>query len=243
MLRKARKVLGLPASAEVGFFVQVLSELRTRVEEYLGQPIKSAAVAVFDLVALYQEDLQDVFEYVGLRYVPLPVRYDILYETSAAYAGYGYGLCSDYIDGPACKKEQQDMPFDIVMLVSCTRTALMVTLFITQSAYYLYEPVHRHLANFSFGYDAQWQWGAIYWDEVASNLERIMVENPYYPRPGKVLLIGDLVKDETFIKTLEGVLSRQMKNVPEVIGQDPIFAAAKGAAELAKRIPYDPYWI
>ena len=145
----------MPASADVGFLAKVLSDLRTQVEEYLDQPIEAAGVTVPDLVALYLEDLQDAFEYVGLRYLAFPVRYDLFYETSAAYAGHGYGLCSDYTDRAACKKEQQDMPSDVVMAVLYTRSVLTVTLSITKSAYYLYEPVHRHLANFSLGYDAR----------------------------------------------------------------------------------------
>jgi len=70
-------------------------------------------VATLNLAALYAEDLQDAFEYVGLRYLTFLVRYDVLYETSSAYAGYGYGLCSDYTNRIACKREQDDMPLEL----------------------------------------------------------------------------------------------------------------------------------
>lgn len=101
--------MGLPASKDVGYLANVLSDLRAQVEKYLGAPIESAGITMPHLIALYQEDLQDAFDYVGLRYLFFPIRYDVLYETSAAYAGYGYGLCSDYIDRAVCKQQQHDM--------------------------------------------------------------------------------------------------------------------------------------
>lgn len=235
--------MGMPASQDVGWLAKVLSDLRARVEEYLGEPIQSAGVTTPHLVALYQEDLQDAFEYVGLRYLKFPVRYDILYETSAAFAGYGYGLCSDYTDRAVCKKAQQDMESDVVMAVLYTRTALTVSYSITKSAYYLYESDNRHLSNFTLGYDARTQWATEedYWSEVERSLEKLMKENPYYKRPARVLLMGDCIHDEEFTRRLEQALSRQMAGMPEILSQDSRFVAAKGAAELAKRIPYDPY--
>ena len=238
--RKARKALGLPASQDVGFLAKMLSDLRTRVEEQTGTPIESAGVASLNLAALYREDLQDAFDHVGLHYLAFPVRYDVLYETNAAYAGYGYGLCSNYTDRNACKGEQSDMPSDVVMAILYTRSALTVSLSITKSAYYLYEPLNRHLVDFSLGYDAQRD-GNDYWDAVGSKLEQILIENPFFKRPAKVLLMGDCIHDDTFQRVLKTTLSSQMAQLPEILSMDSEGVAAKGAAEFAKRIPYDPY--
>lgn len=232
--------MGLPASQDVGFLAKMLSDLRTRVEEQTGRPIESAALTTLNLVALYQEDLQDAFEYVGLRYLNFPVRYDVSYETSTAYAGYGYGLCSNYTDRNACKHEQEEMPSEVVMAVLYTRTVLTVSLSITKSAYYLYEPLNRHLLDFSLGYDGPGLQKE-YWDAVGSKLEQILVENPYYQRPAKVLLMGDSVRVETFQRILKKVLHNQTAEMPDILSEDPEGVAAKGAAELAKRVPYDPY--
>ena len=244
-LRKTRKAIGLPASQDVGFLATMLSDLRTRVEEQTGKPVESAGVTTLNLVALYQEDLQDAFEYLGLRYLSFPVRYDVLYETNAAYAGYDYGLCSDYTDRSTCKQEQDDLPSDVVMAVLFTRTVLTVSLSITKSAYYLYEPLNRHLLDFSLGYDARSLKVADkdYWDAVGSKLEQILIENPFYKRPAKVLLMGDCVRDETFQRVLKKALSNEMAKMPEILSKDSEGVSAKGAAEFAKRIPYDPYKI
>ena len=144
----------------------MLSSLRSRVEEQIGMAVESAGVATLNLVTLYPDDMQDAFEYVGLRYLTFPVRYGTTYETSAAYAGYKFGLCFDYTNRSACKQEQV-----------------------------------------------------------------------------KVLLMGDCVHDETFQRILRQTLSRQMEDLPEILGKDLEGVAAKGAAEFAKRIPYDPYRI
>ena len=241
--RKMRKTIGLPASPDVGHLAKMLSELRTLVEEQIGEPIESAGAATLNLVALYPEDLQDAFEYVGLRYLTFPVRYDTLYETSAAYTGYGYGLCSDYTDRITCKQEQVNMPSDVVMAVLYTRTALTVSLSVMKSAYYLYEPLNRLLSDFSLGYDAR----SLstdeedYWDAVRSKLQQILIKNPYYERPAKVMLMGDCIRDERFQRTLQEALSNQTVQLPDILIEDSENVAAKGAAELAKRVPYDPY--
>ena len=87
------------------------------------------------------------------------------------------------------------MPSDVVMVVLYTRIVLTVSLSITKSAYYLYEPVNRHLLDFSLGYDARSLKVAEtdYWDAVGSRLEQILIENPYHQRPAKVMLMGDCV--------------------------------------------------
>lgn len=150
--------MGMPASQDVGSLAKVLSDRRARVTEYLGQPIQSAGVTTPHLVALYQVGLQDAFEYMGLHYIKFPVRYDFLYETSAAFAGYGHGLCPDYNDRAARKKAQQSMESDGVIAVLYTPNALTVSFSIMKSAYYLYEPDNRHLSNFSLGYDGRILW-------------------------------------------------------------------------------------
>ena len=223
----------------------MLSDLRNRVEEEMGKPVESAGVATLNLVALYPEDLQDAFEYVGLRYLTFPVRYGVLYETSAAYACYKFGLCSDYTNRRACKQEQVDLPSEVVMAVLYTRSALTVSLSVMKSAYYLWEPPYRHLLEFSLGYDARPVnvTDEEYWDAVGLKLQQIMIENPYYERPAKVLLMGDCVGDKTFQRILKKALNQQMGELPEILDKGSEGVAAKGAAEFAKRIPYDPYRI
>ena len=240
-IRKVSKAIGLPASRDVGYLANMFIALRSAVEKQLQTSISSAGITTLHLAALYPEDMLDVYEYVKLEYLSLPMGDKMLYETSAAYPGYGYGLCNDYMESESCEKEEEDMDWDVVMAVLFTRTVLTVTLSITKSAYYLFEPDYRHRSNFDLGYDSKTrqQDEQGYWSAVTNQLEETMVENPYYDRPAKVLLMGDCIDDKNFRVALEKALSRQMETVPDILKHDAEFVAARGTAELTKRLLWE----
>lgn len=237
-IRQARKAIGLPASADVGHLANIISALRSAVEEHLQTTIDSAGITIMHLAALCPEDLRDACEYARLAYLSFPMRYKLLYETITAYTGYDYGLCHDYRDREGCKREQDNIDWDVVIAVLFTPTVLTVTLSMVQSAYYLFEPDYRHYANFHLGYNspARRENRVGYWDAVADQLEMIIRENPYYERPDKVLLIGDCVHDRDFRAALIEALSNQ-NSTPNILDYDAAYVAAKGAAELTRRLP------
>ena len=218
----------------------MLLALRSAVEEQLGEPITYAAVTTMNLIALYDEDLHDAFEYVGLEYITFPVGYvghNILYETSAAYAGYGYGLCtdSDYKTDPeACRQEEVEMENETVMAVLYTDTVLSVSLSILRSAYALWEPRYRYLADFELGYKTSLD-SEDYWSKVGMKLQQIMIENPFYERPRKVLLMGNRTDRREFAETLVKALGEQMEVLPEILSEGAVGVATRGVAEMAKR--------
>ena len=242
-LRKARKAIGLPASTDVGHLATLLSALRAAVEERVG-PITSAGVTTMNLVALYDEDLHDAFEYVGLEYITFPVGYvghNILYETSATYAGYGYGLCADYkTELEACKQEQYNMTVETVMAVLYTDTVLSVSLSVIRSAYALWEPEYRYLADFDLGYNAyvRMENPEEYWSEVWLRLQQILIEFPGYDRPKKVLLMGNRTDDREFREVLAKALLEHMEELPEILSEGAVEVPARGVAEMAKREEY-----
>src|SRR5256885_1385785 len=83
--REFRKSIGLPATGDVGILSKLIQDLRLKVESDLGIHISSAVMAVSHLVALYQDDVQEAFEYVGIEYVE-PKNYfrPVFWETAAA---------------------------------------------------------------------------------------------------------------------------------------------------------------
>ncbi len=149
--RKARKAVGLPASEDGAVLAAMLKSLQDAVEDHLGH----GTTAIPHLLALYKEDILDAFEYLDLQFIDLPFRDKPLRETSAAYAGYGLGLCSNYTDLITCKRELDNWPQKVVMAVLYTQSALTVSLSITKSAYSLFEPQYRHLEDFILGYGAR----------------------------------------------------------------------------------------
>ena len=236
--RKARKAVGLPASEDVGYLANMLLSLRAQVEMHLGHPITGATITAPNLVALYTEDLQDAFEYLNLQYLSYYVGNNVLHETNAAYAGYGYGLCADYENREACRREQNAMPAEAVMAVLYTRSLLTVSLSFVKSAYYLYEPVGRYLVDFNLGYDARTSLEGGYWNTVRYRLGEVLRENPYYERPSKVLLMGDCVGIGRFRDALNSVLDEETVEMPLVLVNNSQGVAAAGAAESAKRIAH-----
>lgn len=220
----------------------MITALKSRAEDRTGHRISAAVTATPHLLALYAEDILDAFEYCGLQHLHLSVRGSLANETGPAYAGYGLGLCSDYTSFTACDAEQMNMPWEAVSTILFTRTALTVTLTTMKGAYYTWEPRYRRLEDFTLGYDARHDnpREEYYWERVRERLIEIMVRNQYYQRPAKVLLLGESVLDETFARVLREALSSVMEEVPEILEDEAMFIAAKGAAEFAKRARYDP---
>lgn len=134
------------------------------------------------------------------------------------------------------------MPQDVIMAFVYTKQALTVTLSEIRSVLWLWEPEYRHREFFNLGHDAikdgfpEDQ----YWEYVRQALMEIMVSHQYYPKPGKVLLMGESAADKQFRAVLEKALGSLMDEIPQILAQNAEYIAARGAAELAKRAPYDP---
>jgi hypothetical protein len=98
MWRRLRKLLGFPASSDVGILSRLLDPLREQVEKRLRRKISSAIVT--NLAALYDEDIVDATDYAGLT--SLHTKFAGVgsqpHEASMAYAGQCLGLCSSYTD-------------------------------------------------------------------------------------------------------------------------------------------------
>lgn len=97
--RLALKSLGLPASYEVGVFARVIQHLRSQLEFDFGISISEAVFTSSHLLALYQDDLEDAAENLGIKDVdPRWNSKPIFWQTAAAYAGHGLGLCKHWRD-------------------------------------------------------------------------------------------------------------------------------------------------
>ncbi|KAI9767436.1 MAG: hypothetical protein M1840_005665 [Geoglossum simile] len=236
--RSFRKSIGLPATADVGVLSEVVRALRQKAESDLGIHISSAVMAVSHLVALYQDDVQETFEYIGIEYIE-PKNYfrPVFWENAAAYAGYGFGMCEHYTNPEVCAAEEKDMPLENILAVHYSRTALMTSLAVIKTATALWEPDYRHLEDFTLGYDAidSSESEENYWDAVRNYLQELMIQYRHYERPSKIILTGDMALDETFTRVLKEAMVGVMGKVPLIFSSDPELVAAKGAAEFRRR--------
>lgn len=238
--RKALKAIGQPASEDVATISVMLERLRNAVERRQGRTIEIAAVTVPHLLALYDEDISDAFQYIGLRYLRLELFHQLMYETRTAYAGYGFGLCSNYTDPPACQHEHEEMEWEVVMSVLYTRSALTVTHSIVHSEAYLWEPPYRHIEDFTLGLDAREDNPSeqYYWEAVRDRLRQLLVELANGAQPTKILLMGESVHNAQFQRILREVLDSTIETKPTLFQDDPVGVAAIGAAEIARRAPW-----
>lgn len=220
----------------------LLKQLQTKAELELKITIKLATVAISHLVALYQDDLTNSFEYNGLEYT-VPDRYynPVFWEIFAANASYGFGLCKHPEDPEACEDELKKMPTDTILAIHYSYDALLTSLLIVEAGFYIWEPDYRHQEDFTLGFKNIENIGENdYWDSVKSHIVRCIRGPPgmNFKTPVRVVLHGNMVGEKKFVKVLKEALVNVMgedgANLP-IIATDPELVAAKGAAELMRR--------
>lgn len=241
LLRKARKLVGLPASKDVGTLASVIKSLRALAEEKLDYSISTAFVTTPHLVALYKEDTDDALEYAGLKSPELPVGYGHpIHELCTSYAGYGLGLCQNYANISECKAEERSMSEELVLGISYTKSALMTSLSPMRTAYSALNWPQNYIQDFELGHDSLHNnpREEYYWESVRNRILELPVKDWTHKPIAKVLLLGESAVDATFLRVLEETLSSLQKDMPEIMKNCPVFAAAKGAAEFLKRSLY-----
>ena len=96
----ARKAMGLPASQDIGVISAMTKNLQSKAEAFLNTELTSPPIvaATPSLIAMYEEDIVDAFEFAGLDLAGVLRLNRFVHETNVAYVGYGLGLCADYTD-------------------------------------------------------------------------------------------------------------------------------------------------
>lgn len=248
--RASRKAAGLPASSDVGELAKLIKALLSEVKTHLGgRQISGAVATIPHLTALYQEDLEDAFEYVGLIYVPqYPYWYGGIFpESGAVYAANGFGLCSKYKNTTSCREQHENPPHqpqhENVLSISFTSGMLASTWSVESMGFafpasdqVIFVDFHLGLENRNDNPNDDYYWEALRDAVVKPALE---AENYWKKKTTKVLPHGDCATDEQFQKVLREVLSRALEPTPEIFMIDPVYAAARGAAEMAKRVQWN----
>jgi hypothetical protein len=216
----------------------MIRDLQCKAEAFLGIEISSVPIVAVTptLIALYEEDLVDAFDYVGLQLASIYISGRDVSEISAAYAGYDQGLCSEYTDPERCKSELDNMPSEDVLSILYTRGALRTIYTPVRSAYWMFRLQYGWTADWDLGLDARNE--DDYWKRVGDALQYWKHTLPGTKGPAKVLLLGDSAGDETFRSVLEESLRGIVAEMPGIFGEGSEFVAARGAAELAKRSIY-----
>ena len=241
MRRRLRKLLGFPASHDVGILSRLLDPLREQVEERLGRKVSSAIVTFPNLVALYDEDIVDAMDYAGLT--PLHTKFGGVgsqpHEASTAYAGYGLGLCSNYTDWNQCDEEEKQRPLQQVLTILYTKTAFVLYRDMLRGAYQYYEPENGS-SNFNLRSNSTHDNPAdeYYWETMREQILCLMFKSAYGIKVSQVILLGESALGTKFLRFIKSTLLEVQEELPEFFMSDPVYAAAKGAAEFSIRSPY-----
>jgi hypothetical protein len=237
LARTLAKKAGLPATPEVGILATVIKKLHSQIESDLKITVSDGTLTNTHLVALYRDDIFDICDYVGFwNIVPKNLWNPVLWETSTAYTGYGFGLCEHWQNDTQCDIENGKFPDMKVLAVHYSRVALTSSLADVSTALYLYEGDIQHVENFKLGSDAKARYKneEDYWHDVKGALLQRMHENPWLGKPEMILLTGDMI-DGDFIDVLKEAMKDYIGLVPPIFFDDPVVVAAKGAAELRRR--------
>lgn len=164
---------------------------------------------------------------------PADMRLDPVGATAAANS---IGLCSNFTKLDVCAQEEERLPDSLVLGVEYSAMVLTVTM----------SPFQASRQGLGFDFQRHWDLGSLqrrdvlYWKTVKEAIMKV-------PRSWKnrritdVILMGESAADGDFLRTLQdalwevlpGTTSTQQPLAGRL--ENPVYAAAEGAAELAKR--------
>lgn len=254
--RYLNKLLGRPATPETAILAAIVSALYNETQTWLGgeQPIAAAVLSSPDRIRLTDEEIKDIFDYLKLKNLMAePDSLEDLYTTSAAYAGYGRGLCTTYTDAYACEREESRFPLQRILHVDFNRESLSGTIKSQQNA--RDGSVDAAFVDLDLGHAreevrlaiAPESDGELYWAAVSARIRELVVS--FKPRITELLLTGTSATDARFKvalrDALHDIVAEDVLAVFDGYGDNAIngdewkamfdFATARGAAEVAKR--------
>jgi hypothetical protein len=221
----------------------MIQTLREKAQDVLGFEVKSAGVSVPHYPALYDEDISDAFDYLGLEYLQILWFADgqtsyLTYGATAALAGHGFGLCPDIKNA---SKYWDGSLKDSYFLVEYTQPAIAVHYVETyaRGAYSVYDSMTE---DYSLGSDARYESPDEdeYWDSLRYILETVLYASSYN-LPTRIILVGESVSDPGFKHNFLMIMMDFFGiMVPPIYDKDPEYVQAKGVAELLRRRKYLP---
>ncbi|KAL8903304.1 MAG: hypothetical protein Q9207_004017 [Kuettlingeria erythrocarpa] len=248
--RLINKAAGRPATPETAILANLVAMLKTQVEKLLGERVTAAVLSSPDRIRLTEEEVSDVLDYLNVRnLMSIPDDLEDLYATSAAFAGYGYGLCRQYTDPYVCEREEQHFPPQRLLHVDFTLHSLSGTIKSLNtardgSADKMFIDIDLGLAQLETFREEE-----MYWMAVRDRI-RLLVHS-YKPRITQVMLSGSAAGDRRFVDAVRDALYDLVSTTilrgvhtggtdvgehdAEGIADDFLYATAKGAAEFAKR--------
>lgn len=230
-------------TGNTGVLSSFLQEVKVAIESKLQTTITDVFPVFPPLAAIDTDDVAAAFEHAGLTWNTIDRQYHkILWESNAAYAGLGFGLCDHWTDKARCEKEDRKKPWEFVLFLNFDNSSFSATLQYMQDAY-----AHQ-IAGYQLDPKLGWWDVPVYEFKIERAEHFTKIENIIFdvagavPRPPKkIILMGDHGLQWTFINLVRNTLF-------ETFGWDASLlieansgwwhggmTAARGAAEMAFR--------
>ncbi|KUJ10746.1 uncharacterized protein LY89DRAFT_739739 [Mollisia scopiformis] len=242
--RKKQLPLEAPSSSsDIQILGQMLLALRKSAEQHLRIPIYLAIATHPQLPNLDHSTLQQAFNYAGLANIESYKYFSKkVSELSTAYAALGYGMCEHWTDIRVCELYDADFEEEYTLAISFTDTSLTLTSVSIIGAHDLRGSNwatanldYTSLPNLSMDQRKGNEEDIHFWPKVR---EAIVTHIVKLRIPQRVILLGDQTENREFLQSVEDAfiaigawqLVYQVRNIT----YDPLFLAARGAAEFAK---------
>lgn len=236
--REARRRLGLPITRESATLSKLVKKVRTAVEEELGTSVFTIAPAAPQLVGWNSEDFQDALDLAGLTSTRLGDK-PTYWDTNAAFAGLGHGLCDPGTSLVECLEQERQMPYEHVLFLDFDNSSFSATVQYLQHADQ--EWSYSNSVNMGLGW-----WNlpvfevsrARFWTQIHEVI--LEVAGALQRAPNKIVLLGDHGKDAEFLDVVNAALWDNLEIDAELMlsaynKEDVGMLAARGAAGFAGR--------
>lgn len=241
--REARRRLELPITRESATLSKFVKKVRSAIEKELGTSVTTIAPVAPQLVGWDSEDFQDALDLAGLTSSRVgndgasdkPTYWD----TNAAFAGMGYGLCESRTNLADCLDEERQMPYEHVLFLDLDNSSFSATV------QYL-----QHV-NQEWTYSNRVDMGLGWWDLPVFEVSRakfwaqiheviLEVAGALQRAPNKIVLLGDHGANAEFLDAVKAALWDVLEIDVSIMlsankARDVSMLAARGAAELAQR--------
>jgi hypothetical protein len=241
--REARRKLRLPITRESATLSKFAKKVRGAIEEELGSTISTIAPVAPQLVGWDSEDFQDALDLAGLTSARLEDRFlgdkPMYWDSNAAFAGLGYGLCESWTNPTKCLVEEKQMPYEHVLFLNFDNSSF--------SAKVQYMQHVDQEWTYSNRVDMELGWWnlpvfevprARFWAQIHEVI--LEVAGALQRAPSKIVLLGEHGANVEFLDVVKTALWDVLEIDVSLIlsankAEDVGMLAARGAAEFARR--------
>ena len=240
-----------------GTVLTMIEALKKEVERYLTVPLKTIALSTpgFLNTSQWRTHFLSAAERAGLDVVTGTLRPE-MNAMEAASAAYGIGLCRNYTDLPSCYYELDLADFESVLAIEYTNMSLAgiftsrypeMTYMASLDEAHTFSDTDLGANSRQDGSYSSCESAKDYWERVRRRLRQLRIQDPQHPL--QLVLLGEDASDPDFLEVVRTAFPNTLPllhRLPLSLAQsefhsgemtivDPLYAAALGAAELAKR--------